>query len=347
LDENVQTTSANSTMVRSELSAPGTLQAGQVAARIGEEVITLNELKVGVQQKLKRYPGQHPNREQLNMIATAVLAEMIEESMLYQKAKRELKDPKQMQLLLGFADKTWNEEEVEPMLKKTASANIYELKKKLVDRGESLDQLQEKYRRGFIAKIFMQNKLMSKLAVSLPEMLEYYNKHLKDFDRPALVKWREIVLEFSKTGGRDEAFKKAGVILTRLKQGESFAKVAQAASHGPNRQAGGLWETSPGGYALVSVNAALDRLPIGQISNIIEAPESLHIVVVESRRGAGPASFAEAEVQNAVKEAVHREKYQRFTAVFLEKIRGETHVWTMFDGTESDPRLVLERMAKQ
>ncbi|WP_422931092.1 peptidyl-prolyl cis-trans isomerase [Singulisphaera sp. PoT] len=347
IDTNVQTTSNSATMLQSRLGASDLLEAGKVAARVGDEVITLHELTLGVKQKLRRYPGQQPSREQLNMVAAAVMAEMIEESMLFQEAKRELKNPKQMQMLMGFAEKYWNEEEVEPMIKKTASANVYELKKKLEEKGESLDRMHDNYLRGFVAKSFIQNKLSNKLSVSLPEMREYYNEHLKDFDQPAMVSWREIVVDFRKSGGPVESRKKALSLMARLSKGEPFAKVAQAESQGPNSKEGGLWETSPGSYAIAPVNEALEKLRPGQISQIIETPESLHIVVVESRRAAGPASFADAEIQRKIRNSIHSNKLQKATTGFIDKIREQTPVVTMFDNTASDPRIVIQRMQKR
>ena len=43
------------------------------------------------------------------------------------------------------------------------------------------------------------------------------------------------------------------------------------------------------------VNAALKSLPIGQSSGVIASPESFHVVRVEGRRAAGPASFEEVQ----------------------------------------------------
>ena len=54
-------------------------------------------------------------------------------------------------------------------------------------------------------------------------------------------------------------------------------------------------QTTPGSYAVKPINDALERLPIGQMSSVIEGPESFHIVKVESRRPAGPASFEEVQ----------------------------------------------------
>ena len=47
----------------------------------------------------------------------------------------------------------------------------------------------------------------------------------------------------------------------------------------------------------MKVNQALESLPIGKISDVIEGPDGFHIVTVEWRRPAGPASFEEVQDQ--------------------------------------------------
>jgi hypothetical protein len=186
----------------------------------------------------------------------------------------------------------------------------------------------------------MKAKVGPKMTVSLPEMREYYLEHLHDFDQPAQIVWREVVVDFDKFKSRTEARAKADVLLGRLLRGEDFAKLASAESHGPNKVKGGIWETSPGGYGVEAVNVALDSLPMGRISQVIEAPTSYHIVRVEKRRAAGPASFAEVEVQDKIRNTIFNEKIRRETSTFIAKLRKRTLIWTMFDPPEKDPATI-------
>ena len=109
-----------------------------------------------------------------------------------------------------------------------------------------------------------------------------------------------------------------------LHQGEDFAKLARAQSDGltSSRNQGGLMETSPGGYAVAAVNRAIESLPIGQVSGVIEGPQSFHIVKVENRRAAGPASFE--EVQDKIKPIVQNQKFQAESAAYINKLRRDT-----------------------
>ena len=168
-------------------------------------------------------------------------------------------------------------------------------------------------------------------------MRRYYNEHLKDFDRPAQVTWREVVVEVGKHPSRAEARRKADAALSRLRHGEDFAAVARDLSDGPNKAKGGLWETTPGSYAIPAVNDALANLPPKQVSPILEAPGSFHIIRVESRRPAGPATFA--EVQDVIRRKLREQTHSREATAFLDKLRKKTLITSIFDKTESAPTL--------
>src|SRR5262249_21225871 len=156
--------------------------------------------------------------------------------------------------------------------------------------------------------------------------------------------WREIVVEpiepkhtaaanaphdgavllTSDRSSREVARREALALLEKLRKGEDFAALARKESDGPaaSRNQGGLMETSPGGYGVPAVNEALETLPLGQLSGVIEAPDGFHIVKVERRRPAGPASFA--EVNNQIKPILENAKFVAERNAFLAKLRKNT-----------------------
>jgi parvulin-like peptidyl-prolyl isomerase len=73
---------------------------------------------------------------------------------------------------------------------------------------------------------------------------------------------------------------------------------------------------------------------VNQISPVIEAPASFHIVLVENRRRAGPARFD--EVQDQVRVAVADEKRKKAAGGFLADLRQNTIISTMFESPTSD-----------
>jgi parvulin-like peptidyl-prolyl isomerase len=81
-------------------------------------------------------------------------------------------------------------------------------------------------------------------------------------------------------------------------------------------------ETSPGGYGIKPVSDALDTLPIGKLSGVIEGPDGFHIIKVEKRRPAGPASFE--EVQNEIRPILENQKFAAERNALLAKLRKNT-----------------------
>ena len=77
--------------------------------------------------------------------------------------------------------------------------------------------------------------------------------------------------------------------------------------------------TTPGSYAVETINKALDTLPIGQLSEVIEGPDSFHILKVENRRPAGPASFE--EILDKIKPILERKRAHEEQTAFLKKLK--------------------------
>ncbi|WP_165247855.1 peptidylprolyl isomerase [Paludisphaera soli] len=318
-------------------------EAGLAAARIGDDVITMGELSTAVREAVRKQGGKagQLSRQELNMVAKHVLAALIERTMLVQEAKHHLKDDdKQIKRLLDVADKVWREEELPVLRHQNLADDDVQLRRKLSEEGRSLSAMHQNFRQEFLAHVFMQQRLSGKVAVGLPEMLAYYNKHVNDKEnhRTAAIVWREILVEKGRHATEAEARAKIDALRARLDKGEDFAALAAAESEGPSRVKadGGLMETAPGSYVVAAVNQAIETLPLGAVSGVIEGPTSFHVVRVESRRSAGPASFA--ELQDEIRKTLENEKSGQERQALIAQIRKKTFITTIFDGTESDPR---------
>ncbi len=204
---------------------------------------------------------------------------MVDQALLIQEAKRALHNPKHWDQFTQELDKHWKEVELPQLENQFAAEDEHQLREKFKERGRSLDVHYQSFRRMWMAENFLHAKLKNRLKADLPELLKYYEDHKRDavYDRPDQIVWHEIVVEARRYPSRDEARKKAGVILDRLRHGADFARLAQAESEGPSRSRdeGGLMETSPGSYGVTAVNDALLALPIGQVSGILEGRTEL------------------------------------------------------------------------
>ncbi len=316
-------------------------EAGRAAGRVNDEVITLHDLVLSIKaQLIHRNPGHSLSKDELNMAAKAMLAHLIERTLINQEAKRVLKNPKQLDSLYEAADKYFQEEELPSLLRRYLVDNESQLKQKLAETGLPLQFLRQSSRQEFLAQVYRDKKLSDCRKVDLPEMLQYYNDHYRDkeYDRPAQVTWRELVVEKALHPTPADARRKADDLLAKLTRGENFAALARRESEGPSgiKAQGGLMQTSPGSYAVEAVNQALESLPLNQISPVLEGPTSYHILVVEGRRAGGAATFK--EVQDEMRNKVMHQKMRKANEAFIMKLKRDAMISTIFDGTESDPR---------
>ncbi len=320
---------------------PALRKKPQIAARVGDDVITRHDLITAIREFCKSKNirlGDRPEKEQFE-ISVMVLNHLIDRSLLAQEAKHTIKDPKQYDKFMEVADQVWHEEELPPLEYQYVVDSEQLLREKLKEDGRSLDDLHQSFRQEFLAEQFLHQKLRDRLKVELPDLLKYYTEHVSehDFDRPAQITWRELVIEVGKYPSRDVARRKADDLHEKLQRGADFAQLARAESDGPtsSRNQGGLMQTSPGAYAVPIVNDALLSLPIGQFSNILEGGNSFHIVRVEDRRPAGAATFA--EVCDKIRSILTDQKMQGERSAFIAKLRQKTLITTILDRTQNEP----------
>ncbi len=317
-----------------------------IAAKVGDTVITLHELKMALRQQLKDGTGfDQLSRQQKNQRAREALEYLIDRAVVVEAARRELKKPKQWEMFQEYINKAWLEKGLPPLLRRYQVKNEFELKTAMADRGESLEDAKDFFKADTITREYFGLKMMSKLSPpGLPELWTYYRQNLHRFDRPAQMTWREIFLAVDAKNDRDTVRGKAEAVLERLGRGEDFAKVAREVSQGPKASDGGLWQTSPGSFRVAAVNQALANLAPRQMSPLLEVPEGFYIVRLEEVRPPGPAPFE--EVQRQIADALFQAKYEREMEVFLSDLRRRTSISSpLFEGTESEPKQVRDAIA--
>ncbi len=311
------------------------------AAAVGDEVITIHELMVAVNERVHDFldPTQQISAEELkavkNQLAPVILKSLIEQSLILQEAKRVMKNEKNLKAFNEHVAKIWKDQELPGLLRQHKASSESELKAKLAEQGRSYEGLREAFRKRTLSHEFIMKEVRNKVTADTIEMRAYYNIHEHNYHQPARMSWREVEVIQARYPDREAARKQADAIHARLAKGEDFAAVARAASEGPTASAGGLYaDITPGGYGIAAVNEALGKLPVGQLSGVIEAPGSFHIVRVEGRREAGPLHFD--EVQKVIRDEVMKENFEKAVKEYIDKLRARTLVRTMFDPPQAD-----------
>ncbi len=166
------------------------------------------------------------------------------------------------------------------------------------------------------------------------QMLEYYKKHAAEWDTPARARWEQLTAKWSNFNSRQEAV----AALARwgdevMVKKSPFAEVAKAHSQEFAADEGGRhdWVTK-GSLLSAAIDEALFSLPVGAMSRIIEDADGCHIIRVVEREESKRAPFI--DVQPEIQKALHEGGEAEREREYIEKLRKDTPVWTVFDEAE-------------
>lgn len=294
---------------------------GQVAATVNGVPIFCDDIRRGLPAEVSQHMAQleravaegkvkpEEYRDYRRRVIENYMQQHIQQEVLLQALKLKLKE-EQLNGIKKQLDKIFDTEDLPAAMKKEGVATTAELEQKLQARGSSIDSLRSSSRNRQLAQQYLGTKAASNIGYDRPDVLKYYQDHLKDYAVTGKVKWEQIQLKFAQNGGKEGALTKANEICKRLDDGEIFAVVAKECSNGPTASKGGLWKwTEQGSIKAKEVDAVLFELPVGEISQPIETQTSIEIIRVTDRTRAGHQPFE--DVQDEIKNQLKAANFQR------------------------------------
>jgi len=356
-----------------QMPAPAQLCEGaQWLGRVGNDVILTSDVLIGIDDMMSRARGKIPpekfaeQRAALVQEVTAGIREFnahyndpdptkamspsnralinqlvrqqIDVKLLYQDFRKTI--PKEAAPAFEEnINRYFEEAQLKLLMKREKVVSRADLESALRAKGSSLDR----EKRIFMEQIAAQNWVQQQVKggkddeeVTHEEMLTWYQAHLKDFEKPAKARWEELMIAFSNHPNRDEAYAAVAALGNRVLAGASLADAAKSASEGPTARQGGQREwTHTGSLSSENLNQEIFRLPVGQLSQILESENGFHIIRVVERQELIRTSFLDA--QKEVKENIQKERYEKRYKEFVEKLRVKYPVWTVFDNALQQP----------
>ena len=311
--------------------------AESIVARVNGDAILARELFDPIQARLDDARQAVSPEEFIKLRDGALrqqLRNLIERHLLIQEARRVL--PEQaIRRLEVMADQQFAEK-IESEMTRMGVSTEAELRRKLSETGQSLDQLKQ-YRRGTsLARQFLSMQIGPRLTASRRDMLKYFEAHTDEFQRQAGVRWSEILISYDKHSSPEAALAQTEELLEQLRRGEDFAELARAQSDGATAYEGGKWDlTAKGSYIVAEVDKALFSLPVGQLSEPIQGPKGWHIVRVDERIEQGTASFVEK--QQEILARLREQQFREESKNYMQQLIQKAHITTIFDQPESKP----------
>lgn len=291
----------------------------RIVAVVNDEVVTLSELNINVDNYMKRYEktGQGPDRANIEQqVRRGILREMIDEKLIEQKAKK---------LGIAATDKDVDEVMQEMLSKKNLS--MQEMQDAIASTGETFEDYKNDLRQHLTRRNLLAREIKRRVTVSDEEIGNYYREHRKDYEGKAAVRIKQILIIVPKDSDAETKEKlrvRAGEILLRLKSGVSFDLMAAQVSQGPAAQTGGDLGFVEKGLMLPEVDRVAFSLGVGEMSDVIESAIGFHIITIVDKRGEGIKSFE--SVKEEIVEKIGKEKVEKKFEEWIREERTKAHI---------------------
>jgi hypothetical protein len=314
-------------------------EPGRILALVGDQPILAGDLLGQVNQIIEANKDKIPEHQMDEIRETVIkqaLKSAIETKLLYLDFLRTVpadKIPEIEKNVLEQYDKT----QLEQTIASAGVGSAAELDAKLRSYGSSLSKMKRSFAERVMASEMLKRNVTKQPEVTHLEMLDYYREHADSFAIPAQTRWEQLMVRFDKSPSKAEAWIAIAQMGNAVLGGAPFAAVARRSSHGFMAQEGGQHDwTTKGSLKSTVLDEAIFSLPLDRLSQILEDEDGFHIIRVIERRETGRVPFTEAQVD--IKEKLIESKKQDDGKAYLERLRKQTLVWTVFDDEDVQPQ---------
>ncbi len=197
------------------------------------------------------------------------------------------------------------------------------LTKSLEAQGETYAQFREDVRDQYIESALRAKNVSQEVIISPFQMENYYHSHQNDFKVEDQIKLRMIVLK--KTSSDDTNTVALGrEIITEIKNGATFAQMASVYSQGSQQKEAGEWGWIERSTLRPELAQAALPLQPGQISGVIDTPDTCYIMLVEDKRAAHVKTLN--EVRDSIENTLRAQEEARLDRQWIDSLKKKTFI---------------------
>jgi peptidyl-prolyl cis-trans isomerase SurA len=252
-----------------------------VAAIVNDDIISTYDLAQRM-RLLIATTGAQPTQDTLPQFQQEALVSLVDERLQLQELKRVEKDQKFSIIA--------NDDEVREELANMAAQNNLKPEAFLAalkSQGIAPSTLMEQIRAQMSWEKWIRGRYGSRLRIGEDQIKATQARLMAAASKPQ-YEVSEVFLDASRTGGMDAAMKGATQLVAQMQQGAPFAAVARQFSASSTAAAGGDAGWISPGELPPEVDAALEQLRPGQLSQPIPVRDGVYIIYLKDKRsGAG------------------------------------------------------------
>jgi peptidyl-prolyl cis-trans isomerase SurA len=197
------------------------------------------------------------------------------------------------------------------------------LMKTLQAQGETLEQFREDVRDQAIESYMRSKNVAQEIVISPFKIETYYQAHTNDFALENEVKLRMIGL--NKTSAADtDTVKLAREIRAQILAGAAFADMAAIYSQDSLRSQGGDRGWIERSVLRPELADAAFALQPGQVSDVIETPNTCYLLLVEQKRPAHVKPLN--EVRNEIEQNLRAQEQTRLQKQWIDRLKAKTFI---------------------
>ena len=195
--------------------------------------------------------------------------------------------------------------------------------KTLQAQGMTVEQFRKEVRDQYIIQALRQKNVSQEIVISPYKVETYYHAHQDDFKLEDQIKLRMIVL--NKTSPDDtNTVQRANEILAEIKKGAAFQEMASVYSEGSQKSQGGDWGWVERSVLRKDLADVAFSLKPGQVSGVIETPESVYLMLVEQTKPAHAKPLT--EVQDEIEKTLRTQEQARLEKQWIEGLKKKTFI---------------------
>ena len=191
-------------------------------------------------------------------------------------------------------------------------------------RGLTYEQFKKQTRDRFIISQLQAKNIFQELIISPSKLETYYTNHPSEFKLEDEIKLRMIMLNKTTEAEATTVRALAAEIRTKIQQGAVFAEMAGVYSQGSKRNVGGDWGWVERRVLRPELAAPAFALKPGELSEAIETPDAIYLMLVEDRRMAHRKPLV--EVRGEIERILLTEEQNRLRKKYIDRLKKKTYV---------------------
>jgi peptidyl-prolyl cis-trans isomerase SurA len=215
--------------------------------------------------------------------------------------------------------------------------DIQQMIRQIKQQGEKIDEANpsdmKRVQEQLTLLRLVDREVRSGVMVAESDMKRYFQEHHDRFALSEEYTLGQILIKPRSPEDTADAREKVREVMTRLKQGESFADMALRFSDGPNASHGGNLGLVRQGELLPEIERTVATLVPGGISDVIETSEGFHIMRLEDKT---PRQFRPyAQVSNEIQGLVFQQKSEDAFQTWLTNLKNKAYIEIKFESVLS------------